>query len=140
MSASIRGHQGSLKVFKAGKDTSLINITRFEVNQDSTFSRSQYVGQQLPVGDQTQDGWSASVDLEVTGSEVDELIDALITQNLNGIGVEDLTMTLGENYPDGQVKSHVYFDMQFKMSKTNPNQTEKMTKRLEFQASGRLPL
>ena len=138
--ASIRGHLGSLKIFKAGKDAEIINITNFEANQDSTFQRSFYVGQQLPIGDQTIEGWSGSIDTEVTGTELDDIIDAISTQNLNGIGVEAITLILTENYPDGRSRSYVYFDLQLKMSKRNPGQTEKVTKRLEFQASGRLPL
>jgi len=140
MPASIRGHQGRIKVFENGEEKSIVNITRAEVNQDSTFSRSHYVGQQQPEGDQTVEGWSGSMDLEVKDNEVDAFIDALVTNNLNGIGVSDYTLVLSELYADGQISSHVYYDMQFKMSKTQPAQTEKVTKRLEFQASGRLPL
>lgn len=138
--SSIRGHQGSIKVFKQGKDRGIINVTSFEANQDSTFIRSNYVGQALPVGDQTEEGWSGTIDTEVTGTEVDDLIDEVITENLNGIGREDITMILGENYPNGQIRNYVYFDVQLKMSKRNGPQTEKVTKRLDFQASGRLPL
>ena len=140
MTASIRGHKGSIKVFVSGKDAEIINITSFEANQDSTFSRSHYVGQQLPVGDQTIEGWSGSLDTEVTGAQIDDLIDLITAENLRGVGVEDKTLVLTENYPDGQVRSYVSFDCQFKMSKRNPPQTEKVTKRLEFQASARLPL
>jgi hypothetical protein len=137
---SIRGHQGIIKVFVDGGDASIVNITRAEINQDSTFSRAFYVGQNLAEGDQTVEGWSGSMDLEVKGPEVDDLIDALVTNNLNGIGVSDYTVIMSENYADGTSRSYVYFDMQFKMSKTQPAMTEKVTKRLEFQASGRLAL
>lgn len=140
MPPSIRGHQGSVKVFKAGVPTGLVTITSAEVNQDSSFSRSNYVGNSVPEGDQDNQGWSGNMDLEVKGPEVDDMIDAMIANNLAGIGVEEITVIMAENYPDGTSRSYVYFDMQFKMSKKQPNQTEKMTKRLEFQASGRLPL
>ena len=138
--ASIRGHLGTIKVFRQGKDATIINVTNFEANQDSTFIRSHYAGAQLPIGDQSIEGFSGSIDVEVTGPEVDDIVDAIVVQNLNGIGVEDITMVLTENYPDGRTRSYVYFDMQLRMSKRNPGQTEKVTKRLEFQASGRLPL
>lgn len=140
MTASIRGHQGTVKIFKNGGETSIVDITRAEVNQDSTFQRTFYLGRPLPEGDQTQEGWSGTLDLEVKDSSVDEFIDALVTDNLNGIGVADYSVVLTENYGDGQVYSHVYFDMQFKMSKTQAGLNEKMTKRLEWQAAGRLPL
>ena len=140
MPASIRGHQTQLKTFKNGVNQGIVNITRFEVSQDSSFSRSHYVGQAIPEGDQTQEGWSGTMDLEVKGYEVDDLIDALVSGNLNGIGLESVTLLDTENYGDGTVRSYVYFDVQVKMSKTQPGQTEKVTKRLDWQASGRLAL
>lgn len=140
MAASIRGHQGVIKIFKAGQQTGLVHITSADINQDSSFTRSMYVGAQYPEGDQSMEGWSGSMELEVKDASVDEFIDALITNNLNGIGVEEITVLMTENYPNGQTKSYVYFDCQFKMSKRQGGLNEKMTKRLEFQASGRLPL
>ena len=140
MPASIRGHQAVVKVFKNGANQDIINITRFEVTQDSTFSRSNYLGQAVPEGDQDQQGWSGSMDMEVKSANVDDLIDALVTQNLNGVGAEQVTIVDTENYSDGTTRSYVYFDIQAKMSKTQPASTEKVTKRLEWQASGRLQL
>lgn len=140
MTASIRGHGGQVRVFKNGSDMGIVNMTRAEVTQDSTFSRSFYVGQQVPEGDQTIEGWSGSMDLEVKDASVDDLIDELVTNNQNGVGVADYSMVFTELYGDGQVSSHVYYDCQFKMSKTQPGLTEKVTKRLEFQSSGRLKL
>ncbi len=141
MSASIRGHQGVIKVFKNNQEQAdIVNITRAEVNQDSTFMRSFYVGQQTPEGDQSIEGWSGNMDLEVKDASVDEFIDALITDNLNGIGVADYAIVMTEYYPNGTSQSHYYADCQFKMSKTQPAMTEKVTKRLEFQCSRRLPL
>ena len=140
MTASIRGHQSALKVFKNGADQELYEITRFEVSQDSTFQRSFYVGNSIGEGDQTMEGWSGSFDLEVKGPEVDDLIDALVTANLNGIGVEECTIMSTENYADGRTRSYVYADCQFKMSKTQPNQSEKITKRIEYQSQMRIRL
>lgn len=137
---AIRGHQGRIKIFKGGAPTDIIHITSAEVNQDSTFSRSFYVGKAVGEGDQTQEGWSGTMDLEVKGPEVDDFIDAAVAENLAGIGVEDITVVMEELYGDGTLRSYVYYDMQFKMSKRQPNLTEKVTKRLEWQASGRLPL
>ena len=94
----------------------------------------------VPEGDQTIEGWSGSIDLEVKDASVDEFIDALVANNLNGIGVSDYTFMSTESYADGTLKSYIYFDVQWKMSKRQAGLTEKMTKRLEFQASGRLPL
>ena len=140
MPASIRGHQGRIKLFKAGVETGIVNITSAEVNQDSTFSRSFYVGQQLGEGDQSIEGWSGTMDCEVKGPEIDDFIDAIVANNLAGIGVEEVTLILEELYTDGTIRSYVYFDMQAKMSKRQPGLTEKVTKRLEWQASGRIPL
>lgn len=140
MSASIRGHSGSIRFFRDGALLNIVNITSFEVNQDSSFSRSFYAGQPMGEGDQSMEGWSGSADLEVKGPEVDDFIDALVTDNLNGIGVSDYTVVLDENYPDGTSRSYVYFDMQFKMSRRQAGLNDKVTKRLDFQASGRQAL
>lgn len=140
MSASIRGHQGQIKIFADGALQSIANITNAQVNQDSTFSRAMYVGEAVPQGDQSIEGFSGSLDLEVKDDAVDAFIDALIGNNLAGIGVSDYTVTMSENYADGRVSSYVYYDMQFKMSKTHGGLSAKMTKKLDFQAAGRLKL
>lgn len=138
--ASIRGHQGSIKFFQDGELLNVANLTNVDINQDSTFMRSRYVGQPIPEGDQSCDGWSGTMDAEVKDAAIDDLIDALVLGNLNGIGVPSFTFTATENYPDGSTRSYVYFDCQFKMAKNQKGQNDKMTKRLEFQASGRLAL
>jgi hypothetical protein len=140
MSASIRGHQGSFKLFENGELSKIVHITKVSLSQDSTFQRTMYVGNPIPEGDQTIEGWSGSIDLEVKDSGVDQFIDALITNNLNGIGVSDYTFITTENYPDGRTQSYVYFDCQWKMSREQGGLNEKITKKLDFQASGRLPL
>lgn len=140
MSASIRGHQGQIKFFKDGGDLKVANLTKVSISQDSTFTRSMYVGAAVPEGDQSFEGWSGSVDAEVKDAVIDEMMDALVTDNLNGIGVGDYTFVHTENYADGTTKSYVYFDCQFKMSKDQGGLNEKMTKKLDFQAAGRLAL
>lgn len=138
--ASIRGHQGQFKVFRSGADVSIVNLTSVTVNQKSSFSQALYVGNAIPEGDQSFEGWEGSVEAEVKDATIDEFIDALVTDNLNGIGVEDYTFTTTESYPDGTSKSYVYFDVQFKMTRKQGGLNEKMTKTLEFQCSGRQPL
>lgn len=132
---SIRGHQGRIKLFRNGQESGILNITRFEVGQESSFLKSFYVGNPIHEGDQTVEGWSGSIDLEVKDDAADVMIDALINANLAGIGVDEITMILDEFYGDGQIASYVYSDMQFRISKTNPGQNEKITKRLDFQAA-----
>ncbi len=140
MSASIRGHQGQFKVFKNGANASIVNVTNVDVSQDSSFSRSKYVGKSEPEGDQSIEGWSGSLEAEVKDATIDEFIDALVTDNLNGIGVADYAFTTTELYADGRSKSYVYYDVQFKMSRKQGGLSDKITKRLEFQASGRRAL
>jgi hypothetical protein len=137
---SIRGHKGSFKIFENGNLSSIVDITSVDVSQDSTMQRTFYVGRPLPEGDQTIEGWSGSLELEVKDASVDEFIDALVTNNLNGIGISDYTFLTTEEYGDGTRKSYVYFDCQFKMAKRQSGLNEKMTKTLEFQCSGRTPL
>ena len=134
---SIRGHKGQFKIFENGQLANIVDITSVEVNQDSTFSRTNYVGRPLPEGDQAIEGWSGSLELEVKDDAVDSFIDALVTNNLNGIGVSDYTFLVVEEYGDGTRASYVYFDCQFKMSRRQSGLTEKITKRVDFQASGR---
>jgi len=137
---SIRGHKGQFKIFENGQLTDIVDITSVDVSQDSTFSRTNYVGRAVPEGDQSVEGWSGSVSLEVKDASVDEFIDGLVTNNLNGIGVSDYTFMTTEEYGNGGVKSYVYFDVQWKMSRQQSGLTEKMTKKLDFQASGRIAL
>ena len=137
---SIRGHKGQFKLFENGVLTNIVDITSVNVSMDSSFSRTNYVGRPLPEGDQSIEGWSGSCDLEVKDSSVDSFIDALVTNNLNGIGVSDYTFVTTEEYGDGTRASYVYFDCQFKMSRQNGGLTEKITKTLDFQASGRVRL
>ncbi len=140
MSASIRGHQGQFKIFENGAPVDIINVTKVTVNQDSTFSRSFFVGNPVPVGDQSIEGFSGSLDMEVSDATVDEFIDNLTNNRLNGVGVADYTFITTENYADGTSKSYVYFDCQFKLSRDNGGMTEKITKKLDFQAAGRAAL
>jgi hypothetical protein len=140
MSASIRGHQGQIRIFQDGALTDIVDITSVDVTQDSTFQRTFYVGRPIAEGDQSIEGWSGSLELEVKDASVDRFIDALVNNNLNGIGVSDYTFVTIENYADGRTQSYVYFDVQWKMGRRQSGLNEKMTKRLEFQASGRLAL
>lgn len=137
---SIRGHKGQFKIFENGQLTNIVDITSVDVSQDSSFMRTNYVGRAIPEGDQSIEGWSGSVALEVKDASVDEFIDALITNNLNGIGVSDYTFLTVEEYGDGTRKSYVYSDVQWKMSKKQAGLTEKITKTLDFQASSRIAL
>lgn len=140
MSASIRGHQAQVKLNKNGQTTGIVNITKFSANQDASFSRSEYVGQKFKEGDVDYSGWSGNLETEVKDKKVDELIDALVTSNLAGVGADEVTIVDTEYYPDGSSASYVYFDIQFKMSKDVGGSSAKVTKRLEWQAAGRLAL
>jgi len=137
MTASIRGHQGQFKIFENGALANILHCTSVDINQDSSFSRSYYVGAAEPEGDQTIEGFSGSVEMEVKDKEVDFFIDGLINNNLNGIGVADYTFLVTENYADGTTASWIYYDCQWKMGRKASGLNEKITKRMEFQCSGR---
>ena len=138
MNPTIRGHKGTFRVFENGELKNLINVLSVEVNQDSTFMRSSYVGDPVPKGDQSIEGWSGTAEMEVGDDEVEKFIDALISNNLNGIGISDYTFVISEEYANGMSSSYVYFDVQWKLSRRQSGQNEKVTKRLEFQASARV--
>jgi len=137
---SIRGHQGQIKFFQDGAQVAIANLTSCNIQQDSTFMLSYYTGAPEPESDQAIEGWSGDVEAEVKDASIDEFMDALITNNLNGIGVSDYTFTSTELYADGTTKSYVYYDCVFKMSRKQEGLQAKMTKRLEFQCSGRKAL
>lgn len=140
MVASIRGHQGQFRIYQDGALVNIVNIKSVDVNQESQFTKSYYVGAAVPEGDQSIEGWTGSIEVEVKGPEVDNFIDALVTNNLNGIGVSDYSFMTTENYGDGSTASWVFSDVQFKMSRKQSGLNEKMTKRLEFQAMQRTKL
>ncbi len=140
MTASIRGHQGLFKIFKNGALVNILHLTSVEVNQDSSFSRAYYVGAAQSESDQTIEGWSGTIEAEVKDSEIDTFIDDLVNNNLNGIGVADYSFMTTENYADGTSRSYVYYDCVFKMSRKQSGLSEKITKRMEFQAAGRSAL
>jgi hypothetical protein len=98
------------------------------------------VGASVGEGDQSVEGWSGSCDFEVKSAAIDDFIDAMIAGNLAGVGLDETTLVVNENYADGQVRSYVYYDVQYKMSHKIGGLTEKVTKSLEFQASGRILL
>ena len=137
---SIRGHSGQIKLFQNGQLLGIVNLTSVNISQDSSFMRSYYTGAPEPEGDQAIEGWSGDLDAEVKDASVDLFIDALVTANLNGIGVSDYTMTSTELYGDGTVSSYVYYDMHFKMSRKQEGLQAKITKKIDFQASGRKKL
>lgn len=137
---TIRGHQAQIKFYKDGNLQDVVDITRFEANQDASFIRSKYVGNPIPEGDVAYQGFTGSADLEVRDSRAEDIIDALIEQNLGGVGVSDHSISVQEFFDDGSSKSWVYFDVQWRLSASYPNLEEKVTKRMEWQAAGRVPL
>lgn len=135
---SIRGHMATFKVFENGAEHIFDGITNVQINMDSSMSRAFYVGAQVGEGDQSIEGWSGSFDMEVKDDKVEKFIDALITNNLNGIGVSDYSFIVSESYPNGTRSDYVYFDCQFSLSKTQSGLNEKVTKTMNIQASGRV--
>lgn len=135
--ASIRGHQGSIKIYQDGGEVKIIAIKTVDVNQDSGFITSNYVGDPIVENDQSIDGFSGTAEMEVKDSVAEQFIDALITNNLNGIGVSDYTFVITENYPDGTQVAYAYYDVVWKLSRRQAGQQEKVTKKLDFKAAGR---
>lgn len=140
MAASIRGHQGQFRIYENGALVDIVHLTSVDVNQESSFSKAYYVGQAVPEGDQSIEGWSGSVECQVKDEAIDNFIDALCNNNLNGIGVSDYSFMVTENYGDGRTASWVFTDCQWKMGRKQSGLNEKVTKRLEFQAMFRKKL
>ena len=92
-SPSARGHQAQFKLFKNGGDLKVVNVKSVDIQQEVTFIKSHYVGNKYPNGDQSIDGYSGTVELEVGSADIDEFIDGLVNDNLNGVGVADYSFT-----------------------------------------------
>jgi hypothetical protein len=137
---SIRGHQGQFNIYQDGGQVQVVAIKTVDVNQDSGFITSNYVGDPLVENDQSIDGFSGTAEMEVKDNVVETFLDALITNNLNGIGVSAYTFVVTENYPNGTISSYAYFDVVWKLSRRQAGQQEKVTKKLDFKAAGRLKL
>lgn len=137
MAASLRGHQVALKLYVNGKETARIPVTKFSFSQDSSFSRSFYVGAPTAEGDQSIEGWSGSLDVEVKDAVIDDMINSVIAGNQNGLGVDEIVIGYSEFYADGTVASYTFADVQLKMSTSVGGLGEKVTKKLDWQASVR---
>jgi len=133
---SIKSHQYTLELFVDGEKRLIDTITNVSINQDSDFSRSQFVGNPIPEGDQTFNGWSGSLDMEVKNAIVSRMMEAITTQNYNGVGISDVSLLETENYSDGTNATFLHIDTQLKVSKSAQG-NQKMTKRLDFQSSFR---
>jgi len=83
-------------------------------------------------------GWSGNIQMEVRDDTAERFIDALIANNLNGIGVSDYTLMVVENYSDGSNSAYGYSDCQFKISRDAGGLDSKITKSLDFQAAIRV--
>lgn len=137
MGGGIRGHQGEFRILKNGQIVNIVHITRVSDKMDSTMMRSKYVGNPIPAGDQAIEGWSGSMVVETVDDEVEQIIDAIVTSNLAGIGADDFAFVRTENYPDGSSSSYLYSDVQIGYSRENGGLDEKITKTLDWQASVR---
>lgn len=135
--ASIRGHQTRLDLTQDGAPVPIDTITNFSLNQDANFSKSFYVGAAIPEGDTSYEGFSGTFDMEVKNKTIEEYFDAMIANNLAGIGVSDYVLLDTEFFPDGSSTTYAYYDGQFSMSKTAGGSNEKVTKSISFQFSGR---
>lgn len=140
MPASIRGHQARFAVYQDGVNQSFDTITNLSLNQDSNMTKTFYVGAAIPEGDQSIEGWSGSFDMEIKNAKVDEFLDALINNNLAGIGVSQYFFIASELYPDGTVSTYLYSDCQFSLNKTVGGLNSKVTKSVNFQAMSRVKL
>lgn len=130
---SIKSHQYALEMYRGGKKIIIDTITNVSVNQDADFSRSQYVGNPIGEGDTTYNGNSGSLDMEVKGPEADDLLQAIVTENYNGVGITDVALLETENYSNGVVATWLHLGVQLKMSKTAQGNS-KVTKRIDFQS------
>ena len=136
--ATIRGHQASFRIFKNGVEQVFDAITRVSVSEESSLERKAYVGRPTTESDKSHMGWSGSFEMEARNKLIEDFMDALITDTLNGIGVTDYSFTITEIYGDGSRAAHVYTNCLFKYGREQTGLDNKVTKSIEFIASQRV--
>lgn len=135
--STIRGHQSEVRLLKDGQLVNILHMTKFSAKMDNTMMRSRFVGQSVPMGDQSIDGWSGNAAFEVADDQIEQFIDALVTGNLAGVGVSDYSLIDTEYYADGSSASYLYTDIQWAYSKEVGSFDTKTTKSMDWQASFR---
>lgn len=134
---SIQGRDTQIRLFKSGNLVNIIEILNFNHRQDADFIRGEYLGNTKSVGDTSHKGWSGDFEAEVLDSTIDDLIDALIEQNLERLDIDEISLLEVENYRDGRRAGWVYTGVQLKYSKSVGSRSEKIRKKLEWQADDR---
>jgi uncharacterized protein YkvS len=134
---AIQGRDTQIRLFKNGSLTEIVEINNFNMKQDADFKRSEYLGYTDTIGDISHKGWSGDFECEVTNSKIDDLIDALIEENLNRLDIDEITIMDVENYRDGTKSGWLYYGIQLKYSKAASNRDEKVKKKIEWQADRR---
>ena len=135
---TIRGHQAFFKLFRNGQQVIIDALTNVSINQEKTIEAYNYVGKAVPETDVMYMGWSGSFEIQVRDSTIEDFIDALITENLNGIGVSDCAFLCTENYPNGTTVTYVYTDCKFGIARQQGGSDSKITKTLDWRAGGRV--
>lgn len=134
---TIQGRDTQIRLFRNGSIVDIVEILSFSMKQDADFKRSEYLGNTETVGDITHKGWSGDFSAESKDSKIDDLIDALIDENLGRLNVDDITIQDTENYRDGTKSAWVYYGIQLKYSKDASSRDEKVKKKVEWQADSR---
>lgn len=138
--ATIRGHQAVFKIYKDGEEQVIDSITRVSIREESQLTRHSYVGDRNTQSDKTHMGWSGSFEMECRNALIEELLDEVITGNLNGVNRPDYTFQITEVYSDGSRSSHIYTDCVFSYGREQGGMDSKVTKSIDFQASRRVRL
>jgi len=136
-SKAIQGKDTQIRLFRNGTLVNVVEVSNFNVKQDADFTRSSYLGNVPSIGDVNHKGWSGDFEVEVVNAAIDDLIDALITENLSRIDYEEIVIHDQENYRDGTKAAWVYYGIQMRYSKTASGRDEKVKKKIEFQADER---
>lgn len=137
MPAHIRHKDVKIQVLRAGALIGTLRATDITVTQDATKDRSQYAGSPDYFGDLEHQGWSGSVTVEVTGSEVDDLVDAQINERARRDREEEVQIVYTELYADGGQRTY-RFSRCFVTMGARSSQGARYTKTLDFQADERV--
>ena len=137
-SKTVKGKDTKVRLMRNGAPVNMYGLKSFSAEQDADFTRDEYLGEVKSVGDTDHKGWTGSAEWEITGPEVMEAADALITNNLERVNADEIQLMRTFNFRDGTSKSFVYTGVQLKLSDDSPGMHEKSTLKMDWQADDRL--
>lgn len=139
-SSAVKGKDTKVRLMRNGTPVAAIGLKSFSADQDAEFTRDEYLGEVQGVGDTDHKGWTGSMEFEVNSAAVADFIDALVTNNLERVNADEVTILHTIFYRDGSQKAWAYSGVQAKYGAEVPGMHDKSTEKLDWQADDRQPV